>query len=117
MKRVLLSLALLLAACRTTTSPVEDGPGDIGAPDGSACVLSSDCAAELLCGYPIDAGCSATGVCVPEDILCSSDGPVVCGCDSTPIGLACIYGPGYAAAPIISVTPGCQPAPFDANFE
>jgi len=116
MKRQLLSLALLLGACRTTTSPVDD-TADLGAPDGSACVLTSDCAAGLLCGYPIDAGCSATGVCVPEDISCSSDGPVVCACDGTPIGLACIYGPAYAVAPIISVTPGCQPAPFDASFE
>jgi hypothetical protein len=77
-------------------------------------VLTTDCVVGLLCGYPIDAGCAAQGICVPEDLSCPVDGPVVCACDGTPAGLACIYGPGYAVEPIVSTTPGCMPD-FDAG--
>jgi hypothetical protein len=98
----------VLAGCSTSTSPPEPVV-DAGAPDGGACITTSDCAGGLLCGYPIAQGCSAQGVCVPEDIRCTNDGPVVCGCDGSPVGLACIWGPDYAAAPVVSATPGCQP--------
>jgi hypothetical protein len=120
MKRALLSLVLLLAACRTSTAPGGDvaiDSIDSGAPDGAACVVTTDCVVGLLCGYALDAGCAATGVCVPEDRACTNDGPVVCACDDTPVRLACIYGPAYAAAPVVGATPGCQPVPFDAGFE
>jgi hypothetical protein len=103
-----LGVLLVVAGCSTSDSP--SGPiVDAGAQDGGACIATSDCVAGLLCGYPIAQGCGAQGVCVPEDIACTNDGPVVCGCDGTPVGLACIWGPDYAAAPVVSATPGCQP--------
>ncbi len=109
-----LAFLLLLAGCSTSSSPSEPIV-DSGTGEGGACGTTADCTAGLLCGYPISQGCSAQGVCVPEDLSCSNDGPVVCGCDGTPVGLACIWGPGYAAAPIVSTTPGCQPD-LDAAF-
>jgi hypothetical protein len=108
MKHALLALSLFLGACSsngTPSSPPEEG----GAPQGAPCVVTTDCDPELLCGYPIEAGCAAQGVCVPEDLTCPVDGPVVCACDGTPAGLACIYGPGYAVVPIVDTTPGCVP--------
>jgi hypothetical protein len=116
MKRTLPLLALLLVACSSQSAPSDGSPADSGAQQGSPCVLTTDCIAGLLCGYPIDAGCAAQGVCVPEDLSCPTDGPVVCACDDTPVGLACIYGPGYAAVPVPGTTPGCMPD-FDASFD
>ncbi len=111
------TFALVLVAC-SSPPPVNNEPvADAGAPDGAACVLTTDCVPGLLCGYPIEAGCAAQGVCVPEYLTCPVDGPIVCGCDGvTPVGLACIYGPGYAAVPVPGTTPGCMPE-FDALFE
>ncbi|HEY3822713.1 MAG TPA: hypothetical protein VGL81_36360 [Polyangiaceae bacterium] len=109
MKHVALSPLLLLAACTTSTPPPEGPPADAGAPEGSSCELTTDCVVGLLCGYPIEAGCAAQGVCVPESLTCPVDGPTVCACDGTPVGLACIYGPGYAAVPVPNATPGCMP--------
>jgi hypothetical protein len=118
LSRALLTASLLLAAPTACTSPPPP-PGnsteDAGAALGSPCVSTSDCIVSALCGYPIDAGCSAQGICVPEDLSCPTDGPTVCGCDGTPIGLACIYGVGYAPAPIPGVMPGCQPS-FDSGI-
>jgi hypothetical protein len=111
MKHVVLSLSLVLLACSSSRAPSDGPPPDAGAPQGAPCQLTSDCANELLlCGYPIDAGCAAQGICVPEDLSCTKDGPTVCGCDGiTPVGMACIYGPGYAAVPVPGTTPGCMP--------
>ncbi len=98
----------LLAAC-STNGPASTSQVEAGAPLGARCSLSSDCAGEALCGFPIADGCNAEGVCVPEDIRCTNQGPVVCGCDGEPVGLACIYGDGYAPAPVPGTTPGCVP--------
>ena len=106
----------VLGACRTSTSPEETVPEDSGAALGSPCFLTTDCAPGTLCGFPEDGGCAAQGVCVAEDLSCTHDGPTVCGCDGTPVGLACIYGVGYAAEPIASTTPGCLPD-LDASLE
>jgi len=115
MKRAAPWLLLLVVAC-TSHPPTYDGPTiESGAAQGSPCNLTTDCAPRLLCGYAIDAGCAAQGVCVPEDLTCPIDGPTVCACDDTPVGLACIYGPGYAAVPVPNATPGCMPD-FDAAF-
>jgi hypothetical protein len=103
-----LPLLIALAGCTTQTAP--DKPTvDGGALVGAECVTTPDCAAGLLCGYPIAQGCSAQGVCVTEDRGCTNNGPVVCGCNGDPVGLACIWGPGYAAGPVVSTTPGCAP--------
>ena len=112
---VALVLALLLAACSPRPAPVEGAPRDSGSPPGSPCVATSDCVVGALCGYAVDAGCAAQGVCVPEDLSCLDDGPVVCGCDGTGVGLACIYGAGYAPLPVTATTPGCSPV-LDAGF-
>jgi hypothetical protein len=117
MPRFLLATALaLLASACTTPPPVDDTPlADAGSPEGGPCNLTTDCVVGLLCGYPIAAGCAAQGVCVPEQLTCPIDGPTVCACDGTGVGLACIYGPGYAAVPVPGTTPGCMPD-FDAAF-
>lgn len=106
---------LLLLACSSHTAPSGSAPPDSGALQGSPCELTTDCEVGLLCGFPIEAGCAAEGVCVPEDYACPTDGPTVCGCDGTPVGLACIYGSGYAALPVVNATPGCMPM-FDAGL-
>lgn len=98
-----------LAGCISASSPEVGGPIDDAGVVGSPCVLTTDCLAAELCAYAIDAGCAATGVCVAEDFACMNDGPIVCACDGTPVGLACIYSPGYAAAPIPNTKPGCDP--------
>ena len=105
----LVALLALLAGCSPTNAPSSTGDDAGGAPVGAPCTLSSDCVVAALCGYAIDAGCSAQGVCVPEYPACTNDGPVVCACDGTPVELACIYGPGIAPAPVPGTTPGCGP--------
>jgi acyl-CoA dehydrogenase len=100
------ALLLLLSGCAKTGTgtPLLDAGGQVGDP----CNASSDCTGGAeLCGFPIDAGCAAQGVCVPEDLSCTDDGPVVCGCNGDPVGLACIWGAGYAPLPVVSTTPGC----------
>ena len=100
------ALLVLLSGCAKhgTGTPLPDAGGQVGDP----CNTSSDCTGgEELCGFPIDAGCAAQGVCVPEDFSCTDDGPVVCGCNGDPVGLACIWGAGYAPLPVVSTTPGC----------
>jgi hypothetical protein len=113
---LLAATAGVLSACVSTASPNETVTEDAGAPVGAPCTVTTDCIVGSLCGYAEDAGCSAQGVCVPEDLSCTNDGPIVCACDGTPLGLACIYGPGYAAEPVASLTPGCQPD-LDASFD
>ena len=56
------------------------------------------------------------GVCVAEDRTCLTDGPFVCGCDGSAVGLACIWGPGYAVVPVVNGTPGCTPD-LDATID
>ena len=51
-----------------------------------------------------------------EDFACSADGPVVCGCNGDPIGLACIYGAGNAPEPVVNTTPGCLQT-FEGGFD
>jgi hypothetical protein len=113
-------LSLPLAGCTLvaslalaqTTACLHAGPtpagGDAAGTPGSPCMETADCVAGL-CAFPIEAGCSAQGVCVTEDFTCTMDGPVVCACSGDPVQLACIYGPGNAPLPVPSVNPGCQP--------
>jgi hypothetical protein len=108
MRSPLVACALLLAMC-TTRPDTSTVPIEGGAPVGAPCMQTTDCGGEELCGFPIDQGCNAQGVCVFEDFSCPTDGPVVCGCDGAPVGLACIYGAGYAPLPVVSTTPGCLP--------
>jgi hypothetical protein len=113
MRLVCLAALALLAGCTPSSSTTNDGI-DAGAAPGSPCIVTSDCVARALCAYPIADGCNAQGVCVTEDPTCTNNGPVVCACDGTPVGLACIYTPGYAPAPVLGTTPGC--APFDGGM-
>ncbi len=69
-------------------------------PAGTRCNTPEDCDPRALCAFPADAGCQAAGICVTPDFSCTVDNPTGCGCDGLPVGGACIYGAGYAAAPI-----------------
>jgi hypothetical protein len=100
---------ILFPGCNSAPPPTSGGGVEAGAALGAPCVASCDCTTGALCGFPIADGCDAHGVCVAEDVTCNSDGPVVCACDGTPVGLACIYGAGYAPAPVPGTTPGCGP--------
>jgi hypothetical protein len=102
-------LAMTLSAACINAGTPPSGGGDAGGSVGSPCTSTSDCNPEALCGFPVDAGCAAQGVCVPQDLTCTMDGPVVCDCTGAPVGLACIWGPGYAPVPIPSEKPGCVP--------
>jgi hypothetical protein len=106
-------LAALFVAC--ISGPVSTVPLDGGGVLGSPCQTQEQCQPNL-CGFPISAGCHAQGVCVTEEFSCTGDGPIVCGCDGRPVELACIWGYGYAPAPIVSATPGCQPG-LDGGFD
>jgi hypothetical protein len=75
------------------------GSGTQGAP----CNREGDCAANLVCGYKIADGCSATGTCVPR--VPAPGAPVcqslrfVCGCNGITETVGCNYYSGYAPAP------------------
>ncbi|HEY6459513.1 MAG TPA: hypothetical protein VIY73_05155 [Polyangiaceae bacterium] len=112
-----LALPLALAACTTRTQPLPSASEEAGAPVGAPCSQSIGCGPEELCGFAIDAGCSAQGVCVMEDLGCQADGPVVCGCNGDPVGLSCEWGPGYAPLPVVSTTPGCGSAGADSGTD
>jgi hypothetical protein len=102
------SAALALsAACLHAGTPTP-GAGEAGSP-GSPCMQETDCVGDTLCGFPIEAGCAAQGVCVTEDFTCMVDGPVVCDCFGQPVELGCLWGPGYAPTPVPSEKPGCLP--------
>jgi hypothetical protein len=82
------------------------GEVPVGNP-GAACQRESDCGSpNLVCGYKIADGCSATGVCIqryplPGQPACAAliD---ICGCDGTTVTVGCGYASGYAPAPIAS---------------
>jgi hypothetical protein len=104
------ALLALTSACASSSAPASPGIEAGGAP-GSPCVRNDDCAAPSLCAWPVDGGCNAQGHCVAEDPRCMTTGPVVCACDGTPVGLACIYGAGNAPAPLPSpMSTSCLPA-------
>jgi len=112
------SVLLLLGAC-TSNAPASDVDASTGAGVGGSCSGAGDCAASLLCAFPIADGCHAKGTCVQPDVTCMNDGPAVCACDGSIVGLACIYGAGNAPAPVVSKNP-CSPSdasPGDASSE
>jgi hypothetical protein len=115
MRLLLLSVSLSLAACNQAATPGTTAPFDAGGPAGSPCLATTDCGGGLLCAFSVAQGCNAQGVCVVEDFSCSADGPVVCGCNGDPVGLACIYGAGNAPEPVTNSTPGCFSS-FDSGF-
>jgi len=53
-----------------------------------ACTTSADCDAGFLCGYSVDDGCSAAGICIVSACMggnCSTAPADLCGCDGQPI--------------------------------
>ena len=116
MRLLLLSASIVLIACTPRGTGGSTVPIDAGAPPGSACLATTDCGPGLLCAFPVAQGCNAQGTCVVEDFACSADGPVVCGCNGDPIGLACIYGAGNAPEPVVNTTPGCLQT-FEGGFD
>jgi hypothetical protein len=56
-----------------------------------------------VCGYPLAAGCSAQGTCLPAGPLCNMITAIACGCDGAGVGYGeCSGFPnGYAGAPTV----------------
>lgn len=76
--------------------------GPCAIPAGTPCNTPEDCDPRALCAFPVADGCQAAGVCVAPDFACTVDNPPACGCNGETVGGACLYGQGYAAAPIRS---------------
>ena len=70
---------------------------------GGACATFDDCDPTALCAFAVADGCGAKGVCVAPDRTCGAPSRVACGCDGARVGLACVYGPGNAPAPVRSL--------------
>jgi hypothetical protein len=93
-----------------------DSMGDGGKSGGthSPCAHGA-CGPNLVCEYPVAAGCSAEGVCVPFT-PCGGAGkqPTYCGCDGGGVLGTCDV-PGYVTGPVQSVftvdggATGCVP--------
>jgi hypothetical protein len=71
---------------------------------GAACTRDADCGTGLVCAFPISAGCSAIGACVPTPPpgpKCGAYEPA-CTCGGQTIDIACTgYPPGTASNPIL----------------
>lgn len=103
---VALGSMLLLGCTPSVDAPsTADAAGTVGAP----CNGFEDCVAPAICGYALDGGCDAQGVCVHVNEQPCTDGPVVCACDGTPLGLTCVLPAGYGALPVPSKLVSCAP--------
>ncbi len=118
----------LLAGCSSSsssgTSSGQDATADIATIDvgaeGSLDVLGSDvatpaeaggpCASNadcdrlqgILCGFPVDGGCSASGVCIyvsTGGCLCDAGGALVCNCAGQLVAPSCCFAQGYQPFP------------------
>jgi hypothetical protein len=71
---------------------------------GLPCAKESDCGTGLVCGYKVEDGCAAQGVCVPRWPLIGQAACAAlvqsCGCDGTVVTTGCNYYAGYAPAPV-----------------
>ncbi len=81
------------------------GPVDSGGPlDGGGwgvCASDADCGPSGVCGFPIAAGCSATGTCFPSPGATCQAYEAGCACDGSEVNLICNGFPqGYAAKPV-----------------
>jgi hypothetical protein len=72
-----------------------------GAGGGTSCVTSNDCASKEVCAFPMQAGCAATGTCVPAPMaVCQAYSPG-CACDGSTINIVCTGLPnGYVSKPL-----------------
>ena len=102
----LVSLAALLGGCSSSSSGGFVGtlqPGITGddTTQGQYCVTDTACTMGQACGYLVDGGCSAAGICVPLS-ACGGAGkqPTYCGCDGIGFVRTCGLPDGYAQAPI-----------------
>jgi hypothetical protein len=84
---IAMGIAMGLAACNTNSSPtVNEG-----------CGPSNPCTTGLVCGYPINAGCVNTGICVPIVPSNPDCVPMVaCGCFGGTVAYGCNFYSGYA---------------------
>jgi hypothetical protein len=99
-----------------TESIADAGPTCNGG--AAPCTTSSDCDVGLTCGFPIGAGCSATGACLNPPLLCEDDAAAcvtsgtVCGCSGAPVALVI---QGFAAGPTPSPPGSCSTDAGDAG--
>jgi hypothetical protein len=105
----IVSMASLPLACGTSSAPQINQP----------CSATTPCNSGLACGYPINAGCVTTGVCVPDapqhgSATCQG-GTAACGCDGAIVGYGCGFYPGYAPAPIDSKVSFSQCSPANGG--
>ncbi len=72
-----------------------------GAGGGTSCTSSNDCAANDVCGFPMQDGCTAKGICFPAPMaICNAYSPG-CACDGSMISIACTGLPdGYVSKPL-----------------
>jgi hypothetical protein len=99
----------------TCASPLvcTGGPlsGDVGgtceAPDsGGPCVTNADCPSSEVCGYDVDLGCSAKGLCLLVPTMPQVCDPlIVCACDGTQAATLCNVAANYASKPVLSKGP------------
>jgi hypothetical protein len=100
------SVACSLPNADCLVSDAGPGGGDGGVP----CTTTADCYGltsggqnPYVCAYPVAAGCSAQGTCMPAGPLCDPVSPVACACDGTSIayGDCSGYPNGYAGKPTV----------------
>lgn len=114
----LLFLIVSAPSCGSGTLVLDGGhggtTGGAGGAPLKACARERDCPSGMVCGYAIDGGCNAHGVCVPRwpppgEAACGAllD---LCGCDGRGVTAGCNYATGYAPAPTQSDYAQCADA-------
>ena len=81
------------------------------------CSTSLDCSANQICGYAIDAGCTAHGTCQDKSVGAQcGGGTIYCGCDGSGVPVSCGDPGDYAPAPV-SFAGSCPIPLHDASVE
>ncbi len=110
--------ASFVVACSSSgIDTTKYGPPDAGKPAAVYCIRDLDCQIDggpQICGFPIDDGCAARGVCV--DLLqgvgkCDTQSTTYCGCDLGAV-TSCAVQDGYVRG---GPTNGNKPVDVDGS--
>jgi hypothetical protein len=101
--------AVILLAVFSMTAAVPACGSSSGAQLNQQCSTTTPCESGLACGYAITAGCTSTGICVPEVPLkgqaqCQG-AAVACACGGGVVAYGCFFYSGYAPAPVDLMLP------------